>query len=100
MNLSHLHDRIWHHTRAAQQIFVEFPSSSNGKFPRPGLGTIAGGESPVATASICYFHPKVHKASATFRHCFLLMLSFQPFLTFCLGKSQGNSTLLLEFLPT
>ena len=29
-----------------------------------------------------------------------MLVLFQPILTFCLGKSQGNSTLLLEFLPT
>lgn len=71
-----------------------------GNFPALAWGRSPWGrQSPVASASVCYLHPaaaalgcEAYKASATFRPCFLLVLSFQPILTLCLGKSQGNST--------
>lgn len=60
--------------------------------------TLARGPSPADQACLrCAAHSisTCHISSP----CLPLLVFFQPILTFCLGKSQGNSVLLLELLP-
>lgn len=86
---------------ASWQIFGEVPSKSNRKYLPPclrgpslavphdqaSMGSTS--ERGAARSDIC--HTSVPR--------FPWLVLFQPILTFCLGKSQGNSRLLLEFSP-
>lgn len=102
------HAGTWHNIAAAQQILVEFPFESN-RNPTPILvwgRKLMETESPDGAApwqgsprlQSTHRH-LLHSALFSFR-CFRWLVLFQPILTLCLGKSQGNSTLLLELLPT